>query len=131
MEQYPMINAYAVDDITILQWNGNDSWGEPESGTMVNVKGYIEWKTRLIRNAKGEEVVSTLMVYLPKRKTDNALGRPLMHEDRIIVDAAGALYGIAKYGVVHYGTIQLTDRAIIDIREPKAFSGPHYEVYLA
>ena len=107
------INAYCVDDITILQWNGTDSWGEPESGTIVSIRGYVEWKTRLIRNAKGEEVVSTVMVYLPKRRTDNALGRVLTHEDRLIVD------GIC------------IDRAIIDIRQPKDFSSPHYEIYLA
>lgn len=119
-----MINAYCVDEITILQWNGVDSWGEPESGAMVTVRGYVEWKTRLIRNQKGEEVVSSVMVYLPKRKLEAELGRELMFEDRIIIDQGG----VASYGNVPSA---MEDRAIIDIRQPKDFSRPHYEVFLA
>ena len=126
-----MIGAYMVDPITIIKWTGEDTWGEPLSGTAIEIKGYVEWKTRLIRNVKGEEVISSLMIYLPKRKVDNLLGRTLLHEDRIIIDVVGGLYGIITHGVVYYGTIKLTDRAVIDIREPKAFSGPHYEIYLA
>jgi len=45
------------------------------------------------------------------RKTDNALGRALVHADRLVVDNR--------------------ERSIIAIHEPKAFSRPHYEVYLA
>jgi len=109
-----MINAYCVDEITIVQWNGNDSWGDPESGTMVTVKGYVEWKTRLVRNARGEEVASSVMVYLPAKIERAAyLGRELMLEDRIILDGADF------------------NRAIIEIRKPKDFSHPHYEVFLS
>ena len=108
-----MINAYCVDEVTILQWNGNDSWNEPESSTVVTVRGYVDWKTRLVRDTKGEEVRSSVMVYLDKRKTDTALGRALLHEDRLIV-----------------GDVPM-DRAIIEIRQPKDFSRPHYEVFLA
>lgn len=126
-----MMDVYAVDSIVILAHGGNDSWGEPESGTMVPLKGYVEWKTQLIRNQKGEEVVSPVMVYLPKRKTESALGRPLFHEDRIVVSANSMFYGIACYGTAYYGILLLSDRAIIDIRQPKDFSHPHYEIYLA
>ena len=92
-----MMNCYAVDEITIVKWNGNDSWGEPESASLVDVKGYVEWKTQLVRNNRGstggvktpEECVSSVMVYLPKRRTTAALGRGLMLEDRIIVDQGG------------------------------------------
>lgn len=108
-----MMNAYAVDEITIIQWNGNDSWGEPESATSVTVHGYVDWKTRLVRDQRGEEARSSVMVYLPKRRTDDALGRALLHEDRLIV-----------------GDVPM-NRAIIEIRQPKDFSRPHYEVYLA
>ena len=116
-----MMNAYAVDEITIVQWNGNDSWGDPESGTMVTVKGYVEWKTRLITSPRGEtistakpSVISPVTVYLPAKIERAAyLGRGLLHEDRIILDGEDF------------------DRAIIEIRKPKDFSHHHYEVSLA
>lgn len=120
-----MINAYCVDDIVIVRWSGNDSWGDPESASLVDVKGYVEWKTRLIRDARGEEVVSSCMVYLPKRRTIDALGRALIHEDRLIVDQGGA---VGEYGTIPSDGLS---RAIVDIRLPKDFSRPHYEVYLA
>lgn len=107
-------NAYCVDDILVLKWLGNDSWGEPLSGEVVEVKGYVEWKTKLIRNLQGEQVVSSCTIYLPK-KIDRAayLGRRLLHEDKLWI------------------ATESIERAIIDIRQPKDFSSPHYEVYLA
>jgi len=107
-----MINAYAVDPIIILQWNGYDEWNEPLSGTVVEVKGYVEYRTRLVRDIKGEERVSSVTVKMPK-KIDVELGRPLSHEDRLIVGE------------------ESIERSIISIGQPKAFSGPHYEVALA
>ena len=128
-----MMNAYAVDEIVIVAHGGNDSWGEPESGELVDIRGYVEWKTHLVRNRRGgqggvqtpEEVVSTCMVYLPKRRVVAALGRELSFEDRIIVDQGGVE---ETYGDVPASQLS---RAIVDIRQPKDFSRPHYEVYLA
>ena len=111
-----MINAYCVDDLTIMKWSANDEWGEPisASGSLIDCKGYIVWKTQLVRDFKGEEVVSSVMVYLPKRIEKPAcVGRRLMHEDRIWLPN------------------EPIDRAIVAIVEPKDFSHPHYEVYLA
>jgi len=109
-----MIGAYIVDPLTIIMWNGEDTWGEPLSGTMVEAKGYVEWKTKLVRNVQGEQVVSSVTVMLPK-KIDGMgyLGRALCHEDRIQIGGENF------------------NRAIIAIHTPKAFSGPHYEVSLA
>jgi hypothetical protein len=109
-----MMDAYCVDEITILRWNGQTSWGEPVSGTEITVKGYVDWKTRLVRNSTGEQVTSAVMVYLPK-KVERAgyLGRKLSHEDRIWLPD------------------ESFDRAIIEIRRPKDFSHEHLEVYLA
>jgi len=104
-----MISAYLVDDITIIKYGGEDSWGEPLAPAEINVKGKIIYKTRLISNMAGEEVVTSIglvssaMVYL--------LDRELTHEDRIKFD-----------GVEH---------VILRIDKPKAFSNPHLEVYLA
>ena len=114
-----MINAYLVDDLTIKKWLANDAWGEPVepasgSDSDIHCKGYIVWKTQLVRDFKGEEVVSSVMVYLPaKIEKPACLGRRLMHEDRI---------GLPNEPI---------DRAIVAIVEPKDFSRPHYEIYLA
>ena len=107
-----MMHVYCVDEITIVKWNGYDSWNEPESASEVDVKGYVEFKTRLVRDQKGEEVVSEVMVYLPRR-VETVLGRKFSLEDRIIVQGESLA------------------RAIISIGKPKAFSGGHYEVFLA
>jgi hypothetical protein len=54
------------------------------------------------------------MIYLPKRIEKPAcVGRRLMHEDRIWLPN------------------EPIDRAIVAIVEPKDFSRPHYEIYLA
>lgn len=127
------MNCYAVDDIIILASQGYDSWGEPASGEMISVKGYVEWKTQLVRNRRGttggvktpEECVSTCVVYFQKRRLMRALGRGLTLEDRIIIDQGG----VEEY---YSGMPENSlDRAIVDIRQPKDFSHPHYEVYLA
>jgi len=107
-----MIDSYCIDPIIIVKWNGYDEWNEPLSDTIVEVKGYVEYKTRLVRDIKGEERVSTVMIYLPK-KIDKLLGRPLSHEDRLIIGE------------------ESIERSIISIGQPKAFSGPHYEIALA
>lgn len=109
-----MINAYCKDRLTILKWEGYDSWGEPESGTAIPVLGYVDFMTRLVRDQKGEERVSDVTILLPRRiERATALGRKLSHEDRIQIDG------------------ESFDRAIIGIRKPKDFSHPHYEVFLA
>ena len=107
-----MIEAYCVDPLTIWEWNGNDDWGEPLSSFAYEVKGYIEYKTRLVKNIKGEDVASSVMIRLSKR-IDTLLGRALCHNDMIQLDG------------------ESFQRAIINIAQPKAFSMPHYEVYLS
>lgn len=107
-----MINAYMVDELTILKWEGYDSWNEPESASEVDVQGYVEFRTRLIRDQKGEERVSDVTVLMPQAIEDS-LGRKLSHEDRLRLNG------------------ESFDRAIIEIRKPKDFSHPHYEIFLA
>ena len=98
-----MISAYLVDDITIIKHGGTDSWGEPLAPALINVKGKIIYKTKMIRDMAGEEVVSSAMVYL--------LDRELTHEDRLKFDDI--------------------EHVILRIDKPKAFSNPHLEVYIA
>ena len=106
-----MINAYVVDPITIVRSGGYDSWGEPLASANILTNGKIEYKTRMVRNLEGEEVVSSAMVYLHEINTVVLLARDLTHEDMLTFD-----------GVKH---------AIIRVDKPKAFSNPHYEVYVA
>lgn len=113
-----MISAYCIDDVTIIQSGGHDSWNEPLAPTEISVKGKIEYKTKLIRDLKGEGVVAgtagaamaSAMVRFPG-SIDVDLGRDLSHEDKLKFD-----------GVEH---------VILKIDKPKAFSSPIYEVYVS
>jgi len=108
-----MSGAYDVDEITIVRYGGYDSWNEPLASTDIKVKGKIEYKTRLVRNLEGEEVVSSAKILLPET-IDDVLGRDLTHEDVLKFD-----------GVEH---------AILSINKPKAFSSFFvfkYEVFVS
>ena len=108
-----MINAIAIHPVVILKWEGNDEWGEPKPPTRVDVRGYVEWKTKLVRSLSGQDVVSEVNVRLPIRRTDLALGRTLDHKDRMIVD-------------------NVLERTIVTIAEPAALKHPRiYQVFLA
>lgn len=107
------MGAYDVDDITLWKWNGDDEWGEPIAPTELSVKGYADYKTRLVRNVAGEQVASGVTIYfMNKNNIDTALERVLGHEDKIQL------------------TGENFKRPIISIGQPKAFSNPHYEVAL-
>lgn len=102
-----MIRAYMSDDITVLFWEGDDDWGEPLPTLDKDMKAYVDWKTHLIRNLAGEQVVSRGMVYI-------IYSRKLNHKDMI--------YNINGDGIKY---------AILDIRPGKDFSENHQEVHLA
>lgn len=108
-----MLNVYSVDEIVITQAAGYDEWNEPLPDREITIRGYAEWKTKLIRNIKGEQVASMITIYISKRRLDNLLARSLSHEDRIKSINGNDI-----------------DRAIINISQPKAFSNPDYEIYL-
>ena len=115
-----MINAYCVDSITIIKAGGAPTWGEPVATTEVDVMGKIEYKTKLLSDLTGEQVVAgtkgaamaSAMVLLPESiERDSYLGRTLSHEDKL------------KFNSIEH--------VILKIDKPKAFSNPHYEVYVA
>ena len=113
-----MISSYLVDDIIIIKDAGVDIYNEPNATSEVEVKGKFEYKTRLLSDLSGQEVtagakgavVSSAMVYFAE-SIDDDLGRMLIHKDRI------------KLGAIEH--------TILKIDRPKAFSNPHYEVYVA
>ncbi len=109
-----MLRAYSVDDIIIMQSGGYDEWNNPVEATEIEIKGYAEWKTNLVRNIKGEEVTSTIKLYIRKKDLDLLLAKALSHEDRVKSINGNEI-----------------NKSIINIHQPKAFSNPHYEIYLA
>lgn len=109
-----MISSYEVDRIIISKYEGRTDWQDKNPTTTIEVKGYVEYKTRLIRDIKGEEVVSSIMIRIDKRKLDKKLNRALNHEDRI--------YKING---------EILDRAIMKLNPVKDITYSHYEVYLA
>lgn len=119
-----MINAYLVDPIIIMKSTASPGWGEPGVFDEKEVMGKIEYKTKLIKDLTGEQVVAgtagaamaSAMVMLSANIEKVAcLGRALNHEDRLKFKE-GAIY---------------VEHTILKIEMPKAFSDPHYEVWVA
>ena len=114
-----MITSYCIDDIIILKYAGDDDYNEPsDDPTEVPVKGKIEYKTKLLSGMAGDDVVagtrgmivSSALIRMPL-SIEIPLTRALRYEDKL------------KFNDVEH--------AILKIDKPKAFSNPHYEVYVA
>ncbi len=73
-----MIGAYLKDTVTIVRHGTRDQYGTEGPTTSALVKCFIEWKTRLLRNIKGEEVQSSAAILMRYDPT-------LTHEDRVMV----------------------------------------------
>ena len=115
-----MIDPYLVDPIIIMKSGVSPGWGEPGAYDPIDVMGKIEYKTRLLKELGGEQVtagtagaaMASAMVLLSESIEDAAcLGRALSHKDKL------------KFNDIEH--------VILKIEAPKAFSDPHYEVYVA
>jgi len=55
-----MLDVYSVDDVIIVRAPDPpyDEWNQPNDPTLESVKGYLEWKTKIVRNLAGVEVTS-------------------------------------------------------------------------
>lgn len=55
-----MLNVYSVDTITLMRVPvpPRDKWNQPNPLVPETVKGYLEWKTKIVRNLAGVEVTS-------------------------------------------------------------------------
>ena len=105
--------SYMTDAITIVKSAGYDIWKQPLASSDVAVKGKIEYKTNLVKDMNGEDVVSSAMILLPA-SIDALLSRELTHEDALTFDS-----------VKH---------TIVAIERPTAFSKSFifkYRVYVA
>lgn len=61
-----MINAYLVDPIGVVKAGALDTFNERAAAVVTATMGYVEWGVKLVRNIKGDEVVSSgnvLMAY--------------------------------------------------------------------
>jgi len=50
--------------VTIEPFTGVNAYGEPQYGAAADYQAYVQYKTKLVRNAAGQETVSTAQVYL-------------------------------------------------------------------
>ncbi len=50
--------------VAIEPWSGNNAYGEARYGPGASYPARVQEKVKMIRNAKGQEVVSTAQVYL-------------------------------------------------------------------
>ena len=68
-----MINSYLTDDLWTVKAPDppRDKYNQPNAPVVVAIKGFIEWKSTLVRDASGEEVTSQASVLI---KTDSDLG---------------------------------------------------------
>jgi len=98
-----MLRAYMNDTITLHFDNGPDTRGEPTWFIPDPILAYIKWKSHLVRNFAGEQVVSRAIVYI-------IYDRTLTHKDRIQI-------GAIKY-------------TILDLTPGKDFSGNHQEAHI-
>lgn len=96
-----MMNVYFTDNIT-LQSVAYNTWGSA-SNTPTNIRGRFQFKTKMVRNLQGEQVVSTANVLIPVVA--------VTHKDKII------------YGDVTY--------SILGIELIKDFSSKCIKLYLA
>lgn len=98
-----MLRAYMQDSITVIFDNGENQWGEPLATTDTPMLSYIAWKSHLVRNLAGAQVLSRAIVYIICERT-------LTHKDKI------------RIGTVDY--------AILDLTPGKDFSENHQEAHI-
>lgn len=97
-----MINAYLVDDIVLHRASAYDKYNEPLPDAEIKLKGKVEIKTTIVKDIKGENVISSMSVML---KTTT-----ITHEDFIEFDGK--------------------EYAIITFSKPRDFSWGYMEVFL-
>jgi hypothetical protein len=72
-----MFNAYMTDQVVLVQKTGDISWGE-RAEKETTVRARVDFKNRMVRDFRGEQVVSAATVTMQDR--------PLEAYDRIKID---------------------------------------------
>lgn len=99
-----MLNVYMVDDVYILKWMGDNEWGEPFPRESIAMKCKINYRTKWIRDYKGEETVSSADLDFVYQNVIDNVGRMIDHKDRILIDG------------------ESIDDQIIEVKHPKRFT---------
>ena len=97
------MKEYLVDNVLHIKNRTADKWGGLTSEeVLINCR--VDYKTKLIKNIKGNEVISSSQVILP-----------------------------GDYDIIHSDIIVINDikHAIIQILKPKSFRVEFTEVYLS
>jgi len=97
-------SAELNQSVSIQALTGHDSWGEPQYATAASKTCYIEKEVRLIRDLKGNEVVSHAQIYLDgavsvgveDKVTFDGRSPPIIRVERQ-VDEKGAAYVTVVY----------------------------------
>jgi hypothetical protein len=98
-----MISAYLIDTVSIKRLTSRDQWQEP-TWTSETLRARVEWQNKLIRNDKGEQVVSGALVYMSGDITAPT------NADRIVIDSI--------------------EHAIMRVDKKTDFSTSHFEVWI-
>lgn len=66
-----MIGSYCTDSITLIAPASKDEWGEPSGPeTEIPLKARVEFKSKLVRDLAGNEVMSVARVVFRTRTVD-------------------------------------------------------------
>ena len=98
-----MIEAYLIDPVSLKHLVSRDQWQTPTWSTLA-LMGKVDWGYKLVRNAKGEQVVAAARVYLPGTVA------AITNDDRIIIDSV--------------------EHSIITVNKMTDFSMSHWEVWI-
>jgi hypothetical protein len=79
-----MIDVYLTDDINLKQYTF-DKYGEITATTVTALKGRIEYKTQLVRNFAGEQVVAGSNVLIKNRTITHADKIEFEGTDHVII----------------------------------------------
>jgi len=82
------MGAYAIDTVTWVQFQGRDNYGDLLAPVSVSVPARVTWEYRRVRDAGGNEVVSSGHLTMASR--------PKVDEDKIQIDGADHLVIAAK-----------------------------------
>ena len=75
-----MTAVYRNDPVSIVRHTTPDQWNEGGTPSIEAVMGMVVYKSKLVRNAQGEEALSTIQVLL-------AFDSTLTHEDKVRIGA--------------------------------------------
>jgi len=108
-----MLTVYMVDDVWILKWMGDDEWGEEKPRDDIAMKCKINFRTKWIRDYKGEETVSMADLDFLYQDVIDKAGRMFDHKDRIQIAGESIDNQILK--VVHPKRFTMRTRVTVFI----------------